>query len=66
MKNINQIAQMGLDAIKSTSNDIISSIAPNFSEPRINNAQVISSLSAQDLFSCFTAEIIKAKESFVR
>lgn len=66
MKNITEIAQLGLNAFKSKSSDTVSCISSNFSEPKISNTKVISSLSAQDLFSCFTAEIIKAKESFVR
>ena len=54
-----------LELLKHTSSNLISNISSKFDEPKRDNSQN-SNFSAQDLFSMFTADIIKTNITFSR
>lgn len=55
-----------LGTIKEKSSTLISKLVSNFEEPIRKENNTNSDLSAQDLFSMFTADIIKSKVLFSR
>lgn len=55
-----------METIKQKSSDLMTKLVSNFEEPERNESNTSSDLSAQDLFSMFTADILKSKVLFSR
>ena len=55
-----------IGTIKQKSSELVSKLVSNFEEPVRNESTTSSDLSAQDLFSMFTADILKSNVLFAR